>query len=568
MRPLFGFRPRSARLLFRSSVALLLACGVWLAVLASAHFLDSKRARDIRLTSSRIRIEQLEARRAEKDFLLRSLADRAFFREGKSVYLERHCAAVAALRLEIQVLAASCPPAERPEIARIEALITSYDSSFQALVEECRRFGFSGWGAEGAWPEAIALLDWEAAHPTTHPTVRRVILDLQAGHWRYLGGEGRAARQRISNDLEAVRRWIGAAHPEEATALSQAVDLYEERLASYERLRDNVGRSEDSGLLGKMRSAIHELEPALEGVVNRAAAVLEEAERRRVILLLSTCGVMAVLLALTFFSFQAARSRAGELLATNRGLESEIERRTQAVRILVEKQERLLQAERLAAIGQMVAGLAHESRNALQRGQACLERLACRVAEVPGALDLVARVQGAQDDLQRLYEEVREYSAPLQLRLEDRRLDAIFESSWEKLVLRRQGRDARLMQGKHDLDLHCKVDGFAIERVFRNLLENSLDACPDPVEINVEWSRLEWQGEPALRATVRDSGPGIPFPVKEKVFEPFYTTKTKGTGLGLAIARRLVELHRGAIEATGDGPGMAVVITLPLTEQP
>ena len=70
--------------------------------------------------------------------------------------------------------------------------------------------------------------------------------------------------------------------------------------------------------------------------------------------------------------------------------------------------ERALQTERLAAIGEMVAGLAHESRNALQRSKACLEMLALEVEDRPEALDLVARTQRAHDHLSTLYEEVRQ----------------------------------------------------------------------------------------------------------------------------------------------------------------
>src|SRR5262249_48062243 len=81
----------------------------------------------------------------------------------------------------------------------------------------------------------------------------------------------------------------------------------------------------------------------------------------------------------------------------------------QDITALKQAQERTLQAERLAAIGQMVAGLAHESGNALARSQACLEMLALEVQDRPEALTLVVRTQKAQDHLQQLYEEVRNY---------------------------------------------------------------------------------------------------------------------------------------------------------------
>ena len=78
-------------------------------------------------------------------------------------------------------------------------------------------------------------------------------------------------------------------------------------------------------------------------------------------------------------------------------------------------QQRALQSERLAAIGEMVAGLAHESRNALYRGQVCLEMLALEVEDRPEALRLIARLQMAQDDLLTLYEDVQDYAAPIHL---------------------------------------------------------------------------------------------------------------------------------------------------------
>ena len=78
-------------------------------------------------------------------------------------------------------------------------------------------------------------------------------------------------------------------------------------------------------------------------------------------------------------------------------------------------QEKLMQTERLAAIGEMVAGLAHESRNALHRSQVCLEMLALDVEDRPEALNLIARLQAAQDDLYHLFEDVRSYAAPIHL---------------------------------------------------------------------------------------------------------------------------------------------------------
>src|SRR5262249_51329961 len=131
--------------------------------------------------------------------------------------------------------------------------------------------------------------------------------------------------------------------------------------------------------------------------------------------------------------------------------------------------ERTMQAERLAAIGQMMTGLAHESGNALARSQACLEMLALEVSDRPEALEPTGRVQKAQCHLQQLYEEVRNYAAPLNLEREPIRLDSIWRQAWSNLAAHRQGRDTRLHEECAGVDLHCAADAFRLEQVFRNI---------------------------------------------------------------------------------------------------
>jgi two-component system sensor kinase FixL len=241
---------------------------------------------------------------------------------------------------------------------------------------------------------------------------------------------------------------------------------------------------------------------------------------------------------------------------------------------LEEAQERALRAERLAAIGQMVAGLAHESRNALQRSQACLEMLALDVGDRPAARDLLGRIQSAQDHLHRLFEEVRSYAAPIQLDRQRHRLVDIWREAWEQVAAQRAGRDAVLCERVEGAPTCC-VDHFRLVQVFRNLFENSLAASSDPVVVEIDCrvepsdstaglSQHRRAGHESVRVAVRDNGPGLRPEVRLRLFEPFFTTKTQGTGLGLAIAARIVTAHDGAIAAADGGPpGTEIVITLP-----
>jgi hypothetical protein len=236
----------------------------------------------------------------------------------------------------------------------------------------------------------------------------------------------------------------------------------------------------------------------------------------------------------------------------------------QDITALKHAQERTLQAERLAAIGQMVAGLAHESGNALARSQACLEMLAMEVEDRPEALGLIGRIQKAQNHLQQLYGEVRNYAAPLKLDRQIQSVRSIWRQAWANLADHRQGRAVTLREECEGVDLHCPVDAFRLEQVCRNILENALAACSDPVEITVSCSAAQLDGQPALRIAVRDNGPGLSAEQQQRIFEPFFTTKTKGTGLGMAIAQRIVEAHGGRIAVgTSPGPGAEIQLLLP-----
>ncbi|MEW6279079.1 MAG: ATP-binding protein [Candidatus Eremiobacterota bacterium] len=108
--------------------------------------------------------------------------------------------------------------------------------------------------------------------------------------------------------------------------------------------------------------------------------------------------------------------------------------------------------------------------------------------------------------------------------------------------------------------LGCFVGQF--NQVLMNLLTNAIDAVNGAGTIRVRTERE--QGNFVLR--VRDTGPGIPAELNQKVFEPFFTTKPvgSGTGLGLAIAHSIVQAHRGSISVSSQGPGAEVVVTIPL----
>jgi PAS domain S-box-containing protein len=226
-------------------------------------------------------------------------------------------------------------------------------------------------------------------------------------------------------------------------------------------------------------------------------------------------------------------------------------------------QQQAVRLERLAAVGEMAAGLAHESRNILQRSQACLARLHWKLEGQVEALDLLARAETAHADLVRLYEDVRRYAAPLSMHLVPCDLAAIWREVWADL-LAIGPRDAALDEDLPEGDRTCWVDRFRLGQVFRNILENSLAACADPVRVRITCRDVELGEAPALEVHITDNGPGLSAEQRARLFEPFYTTKVKGTGLGMAIVKRIVEAHRGTVSVGNDTrPGTEIIISLP-----
>lgn len=228
------------------------------------------------------------------------------------------------------------------------------------------------------------------------------------------------------------------------------------------------------------------------------------------------------------------------------------------------EQEQLIQSERLALLGEAMAGLTHESRNALARSQSNLRRLARRLKGQDELLEFITGALTANDDVSRQFEEVREYAAPLRLQRTPTSLTEIIHQAWNDLAALREERTAHLTVTTETSDDVCEVDPFPLRNAFRNILENALAACADPVEVTVELLENRWGGEPTLEARFRDSGPGLPPEVRSRAFEAFFTTKTRGTGLGLAIVRRTIEAHGGEVTFGPPSPsGAEIRILLP-----
>lgn len=224
-------------------------------------------------------------------------------------------------------------------------------------------------------------------------------------------------------------------------------------------------------------------------------------------------------------------------------------------------EERARQSSRLAAIGETMAALVHESRNALQRSKANLEMLSLEVDDRPEALKLVSRIEKAQEDLHKLFEEVRQWAAPLHLRREQCNLRQLWRDVWNNVPQAKAGKTVHFCERATE-GITCFVDQFAMAQVFRNIFENAVDASPPGESVEIAWSEQSNGRGSEIVICIADHGPGLNAEQQQRIFEPFFTTKAKGTGLGMAIASRIVQSHGGSITARSSG-GACIEITLP-----
>jgi len=229
---------------------------------------------------------------------------------------------------------------------------------------------------------------------------------------------------------------------------------------------------------------------------------------------------------------------------------------------LKDAEQKIIQSERLAAIGQMMTGIAHESRNALQRSRACLDMLELDLEAHDEQKDLVQRTRCALLELQTLYEEVRNYAAPIVLEKSVENLDELCTEVWGK-ILEERGAIPIAMEIKAVDSVPCKVDKYRVSQVIRNVFENSIAVSQPGSRITVVFLKPMDLGRDAVQLRITDEGPGLDCVQRERIFEPFYTTKTKGTGLGMAISQRIIDAHGGTISIGNPKIGAEIVIEIP-----
>ena len=222
-------------------------------------------------------------------------------------------------------------------------------------------------------------------------------------------------------------------------------------------------------------------------------------------------------------------------------------------------------SERLEQIGQQVTMVAHEGRNALQRIHTRVAMLRLSVQNDAEATEDLTAIERISDSLSRMFDEIRNYAADAPLVRTPSSISESIKTAWNNVESTQPDFNAAInvrCLGQSDF---CSFDTEKVEQVFRNLIENSIDASSENAVINIEISEQEIDGHSFQVIRFEDNGPGFSKEACDSAFMPFYTTKRHGSGLGLAICRRFIESHGGQLEIQPDSSrGAVFVITLPV----
>jgi two-component system sensor histidine kinase HydH len=230
----------------------------------------------------------------------------------------------------------------------------------------------------------------------------------------------------------------------------------------------------------------------------------------------------------------------------------------------VETQRRLIQREKLASLGEMAAGVAHEIRNPLG-GIKMATNLLSSGDLGGGALskEMARSILSGIVEIERIINSLLDFTRDTKLERGEYEVLRILEPVVEAVGAEGRARGVELCYGRVDRDVTASADGQRLRQVFANVMKNALEAIdPRRVDGRVIVNLLAEEDRAVIE--VIDNGAGITPGDREKIFLPFFTTKPSGTGLGMAIVKKIVDLHGGDVGVeSAPGRGTRVRISLP-----
>jgi signal transduction histidine kinase len=239
----------------------------------------------------------------------------------------------------------------------------------------------------------------------------------------------------------------------------------------------------------------------------------------------------------------------------------------------IEEQERL--RDRLASLGEMAAGIAHELKNPLAGIEVMAGLLRRQVADSKDAQSLLADILSEAKLANAIVVEMLEFVRPVRLQVERTDLSDVLQQSVTMAESKARRGDVQVTMSIEPGLPVIESDHHQLSQVFTNLIANAFEALDGTGRITISAATSAIEADPAFAGVhpptpavvveVADNGPGVPAEVTDKIFNPFFTTKVTGTGLGLAIVRKIVDAHDGRIDvSSAANTGTRFRVTLPV----
>jgi len=232
-------------------------------------------------------------------------------------------------------------------------------------------------------------------------------------------------------------------------------------------------------------------------------------------------------------------------------------------------QKQLFQAEKLAALGKLSAGIAHEIRNPLTSIKILIHSLADPGATESSREKDLNVIESEIERVNKIIRQFLDFARPRPPSLEPVDARKLIEETLALVGYEIESQGVQLQQEDEGGLPPVAMDREQMKQVLLNLILNALQAMPQGGRLRIQTSlRASEEGGKTKRAVeirVQDTGEGVPAEIQGKIFEPFFSTKEEGIGLGLSVAQRIVEEHGGTIRvASAEGGGTVFSITLPL----
>jgi signal transduction histidine kinase len=227
---------------------------------------------------------------------------------------------------------------------------------------------------------------------------------------------------------------------------------------------------------------------------------------------------------------------------------------------LAAAEERLRRQDRLAALGEMAAGVAHEIRNPLGIISSSAQLLSRKEGRGDGTTELLHIIRAETDRLNSLVTDFMAFGRETVPQIRSCDVEELVSRVFERCQAMATEKNLTFVKPTAPVPLQAELDPDLMAQVLLNLCLNSLDATPSGGRVEASWGAQDH----ALFIEIHDTGDGIPADIQDKIFNPFFTTKDTGTGLGLANAFKFVQAHGGTLSfESSPGKGTTFRINLP-----